>query len=55
MKKKSFPGYKYSYHSWRYIILTQRGGYGAYDNVLQKFEGEKGGLKDLPWDEWLLK
>jgi len=28
-----------------------RGGYGAYDNVLNKFEGEIGGLLDLPFDE----
>jgi len=32
------------------VILSQRGGYGAYDNILQRFEGEQGGIKDLPWD-----
>ena len=24
----------------RYVILSQQGGFGAYDNILQRFEGE---------------
>jgi hypothetical protein len=31
--------------------LTQRGGYGAYDNILNRFEGEEGGIRDMPFDE----
>ena len=34
----------------RYMILTNRGGYGAYDSILAGFENQEGGIKDLEFD-----
>jgi hypothetical protein len=36
---------------FRFEFLTNKGGYGRYDNILSKFENEKGGIRDLSFDD----